>query len=80
MEPIQDQIWAQAVGEVHLRTAKNQDWKEEVDTRAVRLLEEIQAVLDDDSLDDPACFRRMEELLAVWNRAGLTTIRHTEAE
>ena len=80
MEPIQDQIWAQAVGEVLLKAAKNQDWKEAVDSRAVRLLEEIQALLDDGSLDDNACFRRMEELLGAWNKAGLRTTRHRETE
>ena len=80
MESMQDEIWAQAVGEVLLKAAKNQDWKAGVDSRAVRLLEKIQALLDDDSLDDAACFRRMEELLALWNQAGLHTTRHAEAE
>ena len=76
MEPIQDGIWAQAVGEVLLKAAKNQSWKEEVDTRAVRLLQEIQEALDDDNLDDPDCFHRIEELLTVWNNAGLRSNRH----
>ena len=51
-----------------------------MDSRAVRLLEEIQALLDDERLDDSTCFARMEEVLAAWNRAGLCANRHRETE
>lgn len=77
---ISDGLWAQAVGEQMLKIAKAQGWKRDVDFRAVRLLGEIQALLDDDRLDDPTCFRRMEDLLEKWNRAGLRTTRHQEIE
>ena len=77
---VPDALWAQAVGEKMLEVAKAQGWHQGVESHAVRLLEEIQAVLDDDSLDDPTCFIRMEELLAKWNQAGLHTTRHSEKE
>ncbi len=77
---ISDGLWAQAVGEQMLKIAKAQDWKQDVDSRAVRLLAEIQALLDDDRLDDPTCFRRMEDVLEKWNQAGLRTTRHQEIE
>ncbi len=75
---VSDGLWAQAVGEQMLKIAKAQDWKRDVDSRALRLLAEIQALLDDDRLDDPACFQRMEDVLEKWNRAGLHTTRHQE--
>ncbi len=75
---VSDGLWAQVVGEQMLKIANAQDWEREVDSRAVRLLTEIQTLLDDDRLDDPTCFRRMEDLLEKWNRAGLRTTRHEE--
>lgn len=77
---ISEQLWAQAVGEEMLKVAKTQGWRQEVESLAVRLLEDIQAILDDDSLDDAACFVRMEEVLARWSQAGLRTVRHRETE
>lgn len=49
---------------------------QEVETAAVRALEEIRAVLDDESLDDPACFRRVDAIVEVFHRNGLNTGRH----
>ena len=77
---VPDALWARAVGEKMLEVAKAQEWQQAVNSLAVRLLEEIQAILDDDSLDDAACFGHMEELLAKWNQAGLYTTRHSETE
>lgn len=77
---VPDHLWAQAVGEKLLEAAKSQDWQPTVDSFAVQLLEDIQAILDDPSLDDYDCFIRIEEILAVWNRAGLRSIRHREVE
>lgn len=77
---VPDRLWAQAVGETLLEAAKSQDWQKSVDSLAVRVLEELQGILDDPALDDCGCFARMEEILAAWNRAGLRSIRHWEAE
>ena len=77
---VPDALWARAVGEKMLEVAKAQEWQQAVNSLAVRLLEEIQTILDADSLDDSACFVRMEELLAKWNQAGLHTTRHRETE
>ena len=77
---VPDHLWAQAVGEKLLEAAKSQDWQPTVDSFAVQLLEDIQAILDDPSLDDYDCFIRIKEILAVWNRANLRSIRHREVE
>lgn len=77
---VPDCLWARAVGEKLLEAAKFQDWQPIVDSFAVQLLKNIQAILDDPGLDDCGCFARMEEVLTVWNRAGLHSIRHSETE
>lgn len=38
--------------------------------RCCRALEEIRTVLDDDSLDDPACFRRIERIVEIYESLG----------
>lgn len=40
-----------------------------------RLLREIQAVVEDDSLRDAECFRQIEEIVSVLNEAGIDTGR-----
>lgn len=77
---ISDHLWAQAVGETLLKAAKAQNWTASVDSLAVRLLEELQRILDDPNLEDSGCFIRMEEVLAAWNRAGLRSTRHRDTE
>lgn len=77
---VPDCLWAQAVGEKLLEAAKSQDWQKSIDSLAVRVLEELQTILDDPALDDCDCFARMEEVLAAWNRGGLRSTRHRETE
>ena len=44
--------------------------KELAEQRCCRALEEIRAVLDDVTLDDPACFRRIEQIVEVYEALG----------
>lgn len=37
---------------------------------ACRALEDIRNVLDDDSLDDPTCFQRIEEIVKIYENIG----------
>lgn len=41
-----------------------------MDSAACRTLEEIRKVLDDDRLDDPTCFRRIEEIVRLYEKMG----------
>lgn len=47
-----------------------------VDGQALRILEEIQRTLDDDTLDDPTCFKRIEKILTVLETNFLGSTRH----
>ena len=38
--------------------------------RCCRALEDIRAVLDDDTLDDPSCFQRIERIVTVYEALG----------
>ena len=79
MEP----LYAQAIGRELIQWAKEyspQLLAEQVNTEAVLLLKEIQRILDDDTLDDPECFYRIDAIVSAFHRAGLDTTRHWELD
>lgn len=47
---------------------------------AVQLLRRIKEILDDEALDDPTCFQRIDAIVSAWHEAGLKTDRHWECE
>lgn len=47
---------------------------------ALDLIAEIKEILNDTSLDDPACFARVDALVDAFYRAGLPVDRHRECE
>ena len=47
---------------------------------AVQLLRRIKEILDDEALDDPTCFQRIDAIVSAWHEAGLETGRHWECE
>ena len=53
-----------------------QDIYRAVDSRAVRMLEMIARALDDDTLDDPECFWKIERVMDVLEENWIGTSRH----
>lgn len=47
---------------------------------AVQLLRRIKRILDDEALDDPTCFQRIDAIVSAWHEAGLETDRHWGCE
>ena len=47
---------------------------------AVQLLRRIKEIVDDEALDDPTCFQRIDAIVSAWHEAGLETDRHWECE
>ena len=47
-----------------------------VESEALKLISEIRGVLNDDSLEDPECFRRIEALVKAFDERGIDTSRH----
>ncbi len=49
---------------------------QEAESAAVRVLAEIRTVLDDEALDDPTCFRRIDAIVSAFHAQGISTTRH----
>ena len=71
---------ALSIGEAVLAYMKQagvmQDIYRAVDSRAVRMLEMIARALDDDTLDDPECFWKIERVRDVLEENWLGSSRH----
>lgn len=50
--------------------------QEIVEGTCYRALKAIQAILDNDSLDDPTCFRKIEAVVTLLEEYGIPTSRH----
>jgi len=46
------------------------------ESKALQILEEIRHILDDNSLDDAECFKRIEAIVKVMEANGIQTTRH----
>lgn len=76
----QEELAAQAIGLEAMRYLKQTETirsiARETEKKAIEVLEEIRRVLDDDSLEDPECFQRIEAILTALENAGIFTSRH----
>lgn len=74
------ELYAQTIGMEVLKSLSGEDILEalarKTDAAAFQALSEIRAILDDESLDDPACFRRIDAIVETFYRHGLSTTRH----
>lgn len=80
---VKQNLCAQAIGGYVMTCMQNCDYltlAEQVDSEAVRLVEEIKAILDDDTLDDPECFERIELFIKAFYHHGIPNRRHSEYE
>jgi len=50
--------------------------QEIVDGTCYRALKTIRAILDNDSLDDPTCFKKIEAVVTLLGEYGIFTSRH----
>lgn len=47
-----------------------------LNAEAMDLLSDVLAILDDDALEDPECFRRIDEIVSAFWAKGIYTPRH----
>lgn len=47
-----------------------------METKALALIAEIKVILDDETTEDPECFRRIDELVKAFHKSGIPTTRH----
>ena len=78
-----ESFYAQSLGRELIKWVREYDphlFSLQINTDAVLLLKEIQRILDDETLDDPECFYRIDAIISAFHRAGLDTTRHWELE
>lgn len=78
---LEDELYVQTLGWEVLKYLKANDehlleLRKETGGEALRILEEIQRVLDDDTLDDPECFERIERIVKIFHANNISTGRH----
>ncbi len=75
---VHENLWAKVIGREMLKFVKSRgaEMDRRVHDEAVELLEKIKAILDDDSLSDPECFRRIDAMVDAFQTAGVPTARH----
>jgi len=77
---IEEEFAAQAIGMEALKYLKEtwtpQTLAVEAEKRALKVVDDIRRVLDDDALDDPDCFRRIQAILNVLEEHDIYSTRH----
>lgn len=79
--PIEESLYAQVLGKELLCHLENEESKvlqriSEIDSKAVEILEEIRAILNDDTLDDPDCLERIDQIVSLYHKNDISTNRH----
>lgn len=79
--PIAEELYVQSLGREVLRYLKREEGnllklRQEANSEAIRVLEEIQRILNDDTLEDPDCFERIEAIVKTFYAHGISTSRH----
>jgi len=77
---IEEEFAARAIGTEALKYLK-EAWTPEklasaAEGRAVRALEDVRRALDDNTLDDPACFHRIQAILNALEKYDIYSARH----
>ena len=76
---VSDELYARAIGWKMLQWLRREHsvvLPRQAEGDAVRVLEKIKTVLNDDTLSDPDCFRRIERIVETFSAYGLRTSRH----
>jgi len=77
-DPVYKQMYAKAIGDLAISYLEEQGFSapDGVESRALAVISQIRDILNDDTLDDPECFRRIEAIVELFYDAGLSTTRH----
>lgn len=72
-------IYAKAIGELiadYLDSIGCTEVFSVTESKAIELITEVKAILNDDSLDNLQCFRRIDAIVNVFSSNGMDTLRH----
>lgn len=77
---IVEEIFANIIGRKVLQYCKSQHILDEaaldIESAALSILAQIKSILDNETLDDPECFQRIEAIINALHAQGLSTSRH----
>lgn len=76
---IAQRLYESAVGELvlkYIRTLRAEELLPLMDSEALELLSEIREALNDDTTEDPECFRRIEAIINAFEDKGVPVARH----
>lgn len=76
---VSEALYAKAIGEQVLDFLKREGLEKSArtaDNDAAALLERVREILNDQTLSDLECFRRVEALVDAFGKAGIYTSRH----
>lgn len=77
---LQEELAARAIGTEAVKYLCQEETLQkitaEVNSQALRTLEKIREILNDDSLSDPECFHRIEAVVNALESSGIDTTRH----
>lgn len=79
-QTIFEEVFANLIGKKVLQYCKTQHMLDEaaqqVESEALAVLAQIKRTLDDETLNDPECFHRIEAIIDTFYAHGITTSRH----
>ncbi len=78
-ENIAKNLYKNALGELavkYLESLEPQEIRPLAESEAVKLIAEIQGILNDETLEDPECFRRIDAIVDAFHARGIPTDRH----
>lgn len=73
------EFYAKALGDYimnYIKLVTPEDLLFYMQLNAVTILAQIKDILDDESQDDPACFRRIDAIVSAFHAQGISTTRH----
>lgn len=72
-------LYKNALGELavnYLESLEPQEIRPLAESEAVKLIAEIQGILNDEALEDPECFRRIDAIVDTFHARGIPVNRH----
>lgn len=72
-------LYKNALGELaanYLESLGPQEIRPLAESEAVKLIAEIQGILNDETLEDPECFRRIDAIVDAFHDRGISVNRH----
>ncbi len=72
-------LYENALGELaakYLESLDPEEIRPLMESRALELISQIKSILDDETLEDPGCFRRIDAMVDAFHDHGVPVSRH----